>query len=361
MIKKFFFIFICLIFIYYKKIYNTHHKFWDNQPVSRKYLKNEGIISKNPKFNIILKNNMFFRNININSKYDLSLIHQFINNHFSNSYEYSIDFLKESLFYLDENTSNNIGLFNHNNEIIGFIHCKLIKLNIKDKIQNFYYTDFLCVHKNYRNKNLATLLISKIITYYNQYQPFIFKKDVKNLPFNYINKTSYYYKNIDYNKYYKIENKIQFLNEENILQVFNFITNVLKKKKIYQIFSIEEFKKLYINTTKNCIIEYDYNDQIISVIIFITINFVQNKNTIKTFDIEHIFIDTLGYNFEIFNFLIDYAKKKNIKMITLIDQMYNKYFIDQYNMLKSMNIYFHSYNYHLNEIIDNFYMAFNFL
>ena len=321
---------------------------------------------------------MFFKDIDITLSKNLLLIYNFINNNYNESYIYSINFLKETLLYLDNNESNNIGLFNENNEIIGFIHCKPINLFIKSKIQKFYYTDFLCVHKLYRNNNLAVILISKLITLHNRYQPFIFKKDIKMLPFNYINKSSYYYYQITNNKFIHIKNNIIFANKHNILDVYNFINKICKNKKIYQYLTFNEFKKLYINSSKKIIIEYDINNEIIGIITFVNFymrsnktNFFENYLSIKkkykletsffhTIDIENIYIYN-NKNYELFYFLINYSIKNNIKIISCIDQSLSYYFINQNNMKKSMNIYFHAYNYHINNIIDKNDIIFNFL
>ena len=374
-------LFIIILIFIFKYLFlktNKKHKFWDKQPVSRKYINNEGIISTNPIFNIILKNNMFFKDIDITLSKNLLLIYNFINNNYNESYIYSINFLKETLLYLNNNESNNIGLFNENNEIIGFIHCKPINLFIKSKIQKFYYTDFLCVHKLYRNNNLAVILISKLITLHNRYQPFIFKKDIKMLPFNYINKSSYYYYQITNNKFIHIKNNIIFANKHNILDVYNFFKKICKNKKIYQYLTFNEFKKLYINSSKKIIIEYDINNEIIGIITFVNFymrsnktNFFENYLSIKkkykletsffhTIDIENIYIYN-NKNYELFYFLINYSIKNNIKIISCIDQSLSYYFINQNNMKKSMNIYFHAYNYHINNIIDKNDIIFNFL
>ena len=86
---------IILIFITYK--YNYKHLFWDKQPVSRNLCNKEGIISKNPIFNIHLQKYMYFKYLN---KLDTKIF-DFINNHFTDYYQYSNEFLKNTLNYLD--------------------------------------------------------------------------------------------------------------------------------------------------------------------------------------------------------------------------------------------------------------------
>ena len=152
-------IFFALVLLIYINIkLNKKHKFWDKQPVSRDTLKKEGIISNNPKMKILLDNKMYFKNLDINNDNEFKIIYNFINSNFSDNYNYTKNFLKETLNYLGK--VFNIGLYN-NNEIIGFIHAKPIRLFIKNNILNMYYVDYLCVKKYYRGKNIPKMLISK--------------------------------------------------------------------------------------------------------------------------------------------------------------------------------------------------------
>lgn len=345
---------IILIFITYK--YNYKHLFWDKQPVSRNLCNKEGIISKNPIFNIHLQKYMYFKYLN---KLDTKIF-DFINNHFTDYYQYSNEFLKNTLNYLDNLKIYNIALYEAS-KLIGFIHAKPIKLYINNIFIDIYYVDFLCVHKKYRKKNIASLLISKLINSCNSKQIFIFKKENKQLPFNYINKSSYYYLHINsvknINK--KIDN-IKFSNLEDIEDIYCFINKIYKTKKIYNYLDIIQFKNLYINSNKKILIEYDLCNKIIAIIIFIEIKFNYNHVIFKTYDIENIYINGIK-NYKILDYLIIDCKNNNIDMISCLNQSYNKYFIDKYNMKKGMTIYFHMYNYHLNKKIDNFNLLFNVL
>lgn len=354
-------LFLCIIYIFLFK--KKKHDFWDKQPVSRDYILNEGIISKNPKFNIILDNDFYLQEIIIDDN-KIKIIHKFINEHFTNNYIYSINFLKNSLTIHDD--SYNLGLFNKNNDIIGFIHTKPIILSIKNKIEKFIYTDFLCIHKNYRNNNLATILISKVINNYNPYQLFIFKKDTKKLPFNYINNTSYFY--FDIKKYtsnydnFIHNSKIEFLNINNLLLVYNFIQKISKKKLLYQVVSFEDFKKIYLKNYKYILI-YFIDSNINSLIIFTDFLFKYYNSCSKTFDIENIYVDDDNYNDSIylFEYFINYARYRNVDFLTCIEQSCNIFFINYYNMVSTCKIFFHCYNYHLNYQINNNEIIFNYI
>ena len=85
----------------------------------------------------------------------------------------------------------------------------------------------------------------------------------------------------------------------------------------------------------------------------------QLSNTpLKTFDIEHMY---LSKNSNLFDYLINYCKKKDIQIISCLDISNNNFVINKYKMLKSLPIYFHMYNYHIGSYISKNKMNFNFL
>jgi hypothetical protein len=253
----------------------------------------------------------------------------------------------------------NIALYDKNN-LIGFIHAKPINLVIKNVELNVYYVDFLCIHKNYRMKNLATYLISKLINKLGRQQIYIFKKDTKPLPFNYINKSSYYYVDVTFLKNRQITNKIEFVNSNNIGQIYKFIDNISKKSIVYSKLTFDEFKELYYNSSKNILVEYDTQNNIIAVLTFVNLTYTNSSQPLRTADIEHIYVNSIG-EYQIFDYLVNFSKRQNIRIITCVDQFYNKYFIEENKMFPSMKMHFHMYNYHIKDKIDSFNICFNFL
>lgn len=357
--KYLYFIIICTPIIYLiLKNRRKKHKFWDKQPVPRNNLEKKGKIKdKNPIFNLNLSDSLKIVNLNINSK--SNKIFNFINNNFSDNYNYSDKLLLSSLNHLKNSKVNNIGLYK-NDEIIGFIHAKSINLFLNKSIKEVMYVDYLCVGKKYRNKNFASFLISSLINSNNN-QIFIFKKEGKSLPFNYINNTNYYYKDISLINNVKVKNN-NFLDmtSDNVHSVYKFIEMAQKKKKIYHYLTIDEFKELYFNTSKNIIIEYGNDKNIKAVIIYKIILFSDEDLEMKTVDIEYIYTNGLG-EYSIMDYLIKKCKNNNIKIISLVDQSNNRYFINRYNFTKSMNLYFHMYNYNLGKKISSYDMCFNIL
>ena len=345
-------ILIFLIIFYLIKNKNKKHKFWDKQPVSNKNIKNIGRISTNPYFNINLYDKYSFQFIKVNHA-----TINFINTHFSDYNKYNYDYLYDTLNYIG---SYNISLFLVDT-LIGFIHAKPIKLFLDNKKINVFYVDFLCVHEKYRNKNLAAYLISFLINQCNSNQIFIFKKDNKKLPFNYLNKTQYYYNFIYNYKKKKIKNKIVLLDTTNIKETFEFINEIKKTYICSDYYSLDYFiTNYYNNSAKQIYIEYD-NNSIISVFVFVNNFFKFKKNKLKTLDIENIYINNSNLNItSLFNYLINYSLSKQIDIITCIDNMQNYYFIKKYNLSMSMDLFYHMYNYNY-PLIENKNMSFNIL
>ena len=352
-----------IIFFGRYKYKHKKHLFWDNQPVSTNKIINEGIISINPMIKIHLKESMYFQYL---QNRDVHIeIFNFINNHFSENYQYSHTFLKQTLCYVNHLLGNtyNIGLYD-NNLLIGFVHAKPITLFIKNRFIHVYYVDFLCVHTKYRKQNIATFLISKVINSCHSKQIFIFKKENKPLPFNYIHKSSYYYLYVNTTKNISKKNisNISLYDNENINRnikdMYLFITKIQKKTLVYSYFSFIHFKKYFTNNHKKILVEYGPKHEIIAMLIFMEISFKINDKTLKTYDIENIYINGIS-NYQILDSLLYHAKQKNVDMISCLEHSYNKYFIDTYNMIKSMPIYFHMYNYHINKPIDQFNFIFN--
>lgn len=343
-------LFITIIIIVYNYFNQRKtHKFWDKQPVSKKGTIKNGIISKLPYIKIIVNDEFKFKYLKLNSICDFDIVFKFINEHFSENYIYNKHFLKQTLLY--NGNGYNLGIF-FRNTLIGFIHTKPSNIIIFNKKYFIYYVDFLCVHKKYRNRNLAAILISKVINdHYGKTKFFIFKKENKSLPFNYITKTNYYYLNLNfveqthYNKKYI---NIQF-SDNDPYKIYNFINSISQKGKIYQKLNKKMFLDNFNSKHKKYLIEYDSNRVIKNVIIFIELNFNQSNIISKTIDIENIYLSSHSTN--IFDYLINYCLNKKIEIISCLDIADNYIIINKYKMLKSMPIYYHMYNFHIKDII----------
>ena len=342
---------ILVIFLYFYP--NSTHSFWDKQPVARIKNNKYGLIAINPLFNIDVRNNYSFNEIGVTNK-TLS----FINNHFSPYNKFQLDFLKNTLTLNTKIKVHNIHLYDKN-KLVGFIHAKPINIIVETIKINIYYVDFLCIHTEYRKKNLATFLIAKLINNCHSKQVFLFKKDNNPLPFNYINKTAYYYKkNIN-----RIPNgllNIYNTNFKNIETIYNFIISIKKEYTYYDNISLQQFKELYFSNKSKHIVVESKNNVIISVCIYVNNLFNDRNKMFKTLDIEYIYIKKkyLGVST-----IVEYLGTicDNNTVLTCIDQMHNRYFIEKYNFSKSIDLYYHMYNYTINKHLKNSELSFNLL
>ena len=358
----FYIIILLIIFLYYyfyiqKK--KTIHKFWDNQPVSRNNITlKTGIISSTPFFKI--KMNKDYKLTYLNPRNSSKQIVNFINTHFSKSYQYTENFLINTLGY--NKKGYNVGLF-YKNSLIGFIHSKPVTLSIKNDLINLYYVDYLCIHNEFRNRNLAAILISKLINdHHDKSKCFIFKKDKYQLPFNYITSSNYYYLELG-SIHSKIENinvgnSISYCDKNNLTELYQFIITESKTHECYQYFNEKEFIELYSNSSKKIIIERNNKKEICGYLIYINIVFRSNSDFTKTVDIENMF---LMKNSGLFDFLIKECNDKKIKIISCLDISKNNYIINKYQMNKSFPIFYHMYNYHISNKILKKNLCFNYL
>ena len=351
MINPFYFFFLLFFFFILNFVYSKKrmHLFWDKQPVYRDGVNKYGILSKNPIFNIKTNNRYEFKN----SKLSKNTI-QFINQHFSKYNKFSIKYLLSTLAYQEKKKVINIELY-RDKTLVGFIHGKPIKINLENREINTYYVDFLCVHQKYRNKNLASFLIAELINKCSIIQTFIFKKDKTPLPFNYIAKTSYYYKFIENIELKSLKNKfIKPIN--NLNEIYKFITKNNLNYKLNKIISFNEFIDNWIeNQSCRILVEYK-NNKIISVVIYTYNIFSLASKKYKTLDIENIFIENHNDTE-----LISYFKNKydNKYIITLLKSKDTENIINKNKFIKSMDLFYHMYNYNINKTLSYDMIKFN--
>ena len=219
---------IIIVLCYFIQI---KHKFWDKQPVMRDnecdQIKVIGLI---PKFNIKLNGNKIKFKIN---KSNLDEVYKFLNDNFNNDYNINYNYLK---YCFNKDGATNITAYDGKN-VIGFIHAQPMRVVFKKKLLNLFYVDYLCVEKHNRSKNLASLLISRLLnSYSNKKTIFLFKKDTIGLPYKSLLKTHYFYKDLRevvllrleniYNLHDKPENKDIVYNYRKLIsrfKMYNYI------------------------------------------------------------------------------------------------------------------------------------------
>jgi hypothetical protein len=334
---------IIILLIVLRIIFNlpNKHNFWNRQPVMTNY-NHIGKIGLCPNFEIRIGD----------YKWDLPLNSQkllnFLNENFSKSYNFPIsiaNYLIKSnrIITLVDTLTNKIG------EIIGCISWEPFEVKIENRIELMYFVDNLCIHRNYRQKNLAVLLISKLINTISDLgfsnASFIFKIDKKPLPFLEITKSNYYYKDLSITnsqpKDFTIKNR-DFL-----------IQNLSRNLKKYVLISNEtkETKKGYIGIEIKGIGIYGRIAE-----------FRVYEEWKIVFDID--FIDFLDektiINREKWEEIEKKLKEYGVEIITLPYIGYNQEIIDSGNWNKANEVFWFFYNYSCHKITNkDFYLNFN--
>lgn len=327
MVSSIIFIVIISIIIYKLKYYKPVNKFWSKQPVMRCYSYNLGPIGIRPNINIIYPSH-----ISISHNTDILTCYNFVKDNFSPYY--NIDFNKFN-YHWNNPQSCKFTLLHNNSYIIGFILCYPVNIIAFDNLIRFYYVDYLCIHRDFRNNNLASLLISELLMSFSNTQPFLFKKDTKQLPFLPFYTSHYYYKslyfkyntpsnytindtsNVDYELY---NNVISHINPSIVINHDNIIGNVLN---------------IYDNKTN-----------------ILVCNVVWNNSTWKTgnkiVEIDYILSTINDYN--LYVSICQYFYSHNFKDLLIPAISCNMNFIKIYNCETANLLNYYTYNYNLPKI-----------
>lgn len=257
-------------------------KFWSTQPVNKGIYPDfiNGKIKELDK-NMIdnyLPENLEWVSLDVNNDHVLNAIHQFLSDHYvtdiNNMYrlDYSKEFLKFGLKYPNYNKNLNLGLLYITpgyTTIVGFISGTEIILNInKDKNLKSVDINFLCIHTQLRNKNLAPLLIKEItkrsISLNNEIALYTAAKKITK-PFSlsyhnniYLNPTKlkeclFISEEMNptitslVNAKSFVNYTVRPINNNDIDALFLLLNIFLSKYKVYQTFSREEIIHMFIN------------------------------------------------------------------------------------------------------------------
>ncbi len=299
MVYYYFFIFIIILLFLIKLFIKVKFKFWAEQPVFHYYNIFYWIFSNRVINNNLPKVNKYCNFINITCKNffdytdaELKNICNLLQNNYCRSK--NINYIPSeksfnSNFYGHKNISF-IGIYNEDNyflkdnkfikenKLIGMISGRPVFITLKKELLNAYYVDYLCVDKNFRNKNIAPQLIqtyefvqrnkikdSKVslfkregiltgivpLTVYKSYQYFI--DYINNTERNSINMLEI--SELNFDLWRELINKKNFLCK--ILTTESNLINLIKNK-IYKIYGIIEDNKLiaaYIFRENNIIIK----------------------------------------------------------------------------------------------------------
>jgi len=214
------------------KIPNTKKSiFWNNQPVIRNI--------EDFNYKGFLFDKLPDIEIGLSKKYEFSLdtnnISEWISSNFSKYYEFSKNHLLEE----KNNKISNI-ILKYNKKIVGFIHVRYMNWLFDLKEYKIGFVDYLCIEPNFRNNNLASIMISKMIEetkLKSDCKGFIFKIDNKPLNFPYWLKSNYYVKFLK-----KKENGIK---KENTIFYEKFNNLVKRTFKIFPKIEKDDFENHY--------------------------------------------------------------------------------------------------------------------
>lgn len=351
------------IHIYYK----YYHKFWDKQPISKynTIFKSDGIITLSSPPSPIMSEQFKINSFNTNDDLLLYKICTFLTNNYIDvqgwTYKYDINYLKWSL---NSNLSTDrINLYltdkdKKDESIVGCITSRPHKIYIRNKESYVLYVDNLCVAKEYRKKNIASILISHMAHngYIKNFKSYIFRKDSLPLPFRFITrfKNTIYYlpqttETLSNNNI--VKNNILKVNKQDIKIIYPIYIEYIKTFKNYLYYSIEEFEYYFINEHVN--VYYDLSkDNEIQNIIFTYDNKLQLDGK-KVIDIPHIITRYNGqyvYNIFTLNFsmrVLSLLKMKGYYFCNINNIDYLNILTNKLQTYRYYYTYTHMYNYHL--------------
>lgn len=384
----YYFIIIIIIFvILYFTYYRITSNFWSKQPIMKTYdlfniFKKQGTIinSELPKSNIFCDfNNIHFIKFDNFNNNDIENFCNFIsNNYLSNNknqtYEPTKQFISSQMIKYN-NLLPYISYYHNNdknNDILGYITSRPIHLYFNDNNGNkkldIFYVDYLCVHKDYRNKNIAPKLIQTHLYHLAHLYPSIENRPIlfkKENDLTHIIPITYYY-----TYHYHIDNTLQYnFNRKTNLEFIHITPSIFSNAYYFIIENIPKYKlcvlpnkesliKLIEN--KNIIIiacvDNDVNSNIsnnIHTLLFFQYNYVSYNNEkvleliASLFDINSIKNKNI---IEIFSkSLIKANTIHNCNYLSIYDIGTNNFIIDKLNnikkeFVKTKNAYY-LYNY----------------
>ncbi len=339
------FIISTILIISFRYRFYSKHLFWDTQPVARNtFSEREGIILK-PKFitySCTLSPDFTWTTID-----DINEFRNFLMENYRKNEIYSSTYLEWILNSPYQHISK-LSKFKRNqwnivlkkdNKIMGTIIGRPVLLNIKNKLVEGFYVDFLCIDKNLRGQRLAPNLISKIIETWKdaKLDLNIFKIDSSPLPFNEIGK--FYYYILDLSNY-QIKNpqKLISLDEKDIDEAYHFFLKHLTQYKFYQVFTSEEFKYYFLPKTY---IYKNNENQITGFANLIEMDYQINGLTVSAIELLYCFYE----NDEFMDAIMDLIKEHKYHYLITLDLMNNSQFIKKYQMTRNHLTYYYFYNY----------------
>jgi glycylpeptide N-tetradecanoyltransferase len=265
----------------------SHQKFWINQPVAHTTQQltnvNTPTIITKPDINNInqipiqLPENYYWYNLNINNDEDITNLYKLLQKNYveDNSCSLRLNYSKELLKWsLGLSKSEYLVAVRYNknsNPFVGFISAIPSTIVLSSVTYNIVEINFLCVHKNLREKRLAPVLIKEItrrVNIDNIFHAIYTSGIITSLPFA---SCVYYHRALNVKKlfetdflplghkmtlantikYYrlpKIVNNIGLrpLLKKDCFSAYELLNNYLKKFELHVHFSLEEFEHWFL-------------------------------------------------------------------------------------------------------------------
>jgi hypothetical protein len=349
---------VLVVIVVYIRV-RKKHKFWDYQPVSRTKMIREGFISSTVPEPVPIKSLDTVVTVDPRDRTFRSKFAKFLSLHYVKDYNYDSLYISWFLEFPYLKKNNIVTLFKEST-LIGSIISKPYDLCIKGKTIQTHYVDMLCVHRNFRNKNYAPTLISQTLkhSFKGNHKAYVYKIERKPLPFNYICKANYYIHptNADISTdIYKLRRSTH--------DDIEYITHLYEKESVkyacFPTFDTDQMK--YMCTSRDNVYEslvVMEGDVRRGVVMFSINRIHRGHDTIA--ELSLVLCEDIDY-VEVMKGVIQYCYRLHIDMVICINIARNNEFIRAMDFNLGMDVYFHMYNYHLNEHLHPSKFLFNFM
>ncbi len=273
---------------------------------------------------------------------------------------YSKDFF-EYLFQ-DPNHSRDysLSIINDNRDMVGYVLAKEHTVVIRNVEQRVVSINFLCLKEEYRNKNIAPIIIKEITRVVNMkgifHAVFTGQKDYGFA----IGKSMYYHLAIDVSRLkavgyiedewedallsecdkYKISNETRIASKADLRRIYKKYCDSFQECEFYEKFSEEEFMYVF-GGDKTCVYML-YNEKRNEYVSFFVIeSFSIHKE--KSFQGAYLYYWDGGYR--IIEDAISYAKSLGISIFNVLDLHNNEKIIREFRFVEGTGIlWYHLYN-----------------
>jgi hypothetical protein len=335
---------IVLIILLLIALYNINknsksHDFWNKQPVMRISTDKWVNIGMLPNFNIIIPSDIsIIYDVNVDDTI------KFINVNFSPYLQISNENMKK---YLNDMNTTNIAIYK-NHRMIGFIHSRPLHILYDNNEKVLNYVEYLCVSKDMRGRNLASILIASLINRMNDInydinRVYLFKKDGKKHKFISFISSSYLCLKLEKSD---CNTNINDFKNSDISLNYNEWLNTTTNYKFSRMMSIDEWNEEL--KIKNIYVILIHNK---SYIIVGQSSKLKECNT-NVFDIEYIYNTSSNIAKYEWDDWVSYLLNEKYEYITMNDIANYRDIVPNINLWKEGNN-FHYYLYNAKcEIID---------